>query len=158
MNLDDLINYEYKHNSWINDISTLIRTDQHQHKDIILTECKIWNDWLYYHNTLVVLNFELLWFKILEFAHNAMMTEHSDYTKIYEIVQQVYYWSMMHDFVRRYVQFCLTCAWEKSWHTKKQDVLWFLPVSMWWWWDISINFVVNLSNSNDYMNIMIMIN
>ena len=41
MNLDNLINYEYKHDSWINDISTSIRTDQHQHKDIMLAECEI---------------------------------------------------------------------------------------------------------------------
>ena len=64
----------------------------------------------------------------------------------------------MHDFVRKYVQFCLTCTWEKSWHTKKQDVLQFLSVSMWQWWDILIDFIINLSNSNDYTNIMIIIN
>jgi len=96
----------------------------------MLIECEIQNNQLFYQENLVILNSEFLWFKILEFAHNAVMTEHSDCAKIYEIVQQVYYWSMMHDFVRRYVQFCLTCAWEKSWHAKKQDVLWFLSVSM----------------------------
>ena len=40
---------------------------------------------------------------------------------------------------------------------KKQDVLWFLSVSMQWWQDISIDFVVNLSSSNDYTNVMIVI-
>ncbi len=87
-----------------------------------------------------------------------MIAEHSDHTKIYEIVQQVYYWFMMHNFIRRYVQSCLTCAQEKSWHIKKQDVLQFLPISMQQWQDILINFIINLLNSNDYMNIMIIIN
>ena len=64
---------------------------------------------------------------------------------------------MMHNFVQRYIQFCSTCAWEKSWHAKKQNVLQLLPVSMQWWQDILIDFVINLSNSNDYMNVMIMI-
>ena len=41
---------------------------------------------------------------------------------------------------------------------KKQDVLWFLSVFMWWWRDILIDFIVDLSNSNDYTNIMIIIN
>ena len=59
--------------------------------------------------------------------------------------------------MQKYVQFCLTCAWKKSWHIKKQDVLWFLSVFMWWWQDISIDFVVNLSNNNDYTNIMMII-
>ena len=40
---------------------------------------------------------------------------------------------------------------------KKQDVLWFLLIFMQWWQDILIDFIVNLSNNNDYMNIMIII-
>ena len=65
---------------------------------------------------------------------------------------------MMHDFVWKYVQFCSTCTQEKNWHAKKQNVLWFLFVFMQWWWDILIDFIINLSNNNDYTNIMIRIN
>ena len=119
MNLDNLMNYEYAHDSWIQSILTAIKTSQQQHKKIMLTECEIWNDWLFYWENLIVLNSEFLWFKILEFAHDAVIIRHSDHAKIYEIVQWVYYWFMMHDFVRRYVQFYLTCTWKKSWHTKK---------------------------------------
>ena len=64
---------------------------------------------------------------------------------------------MMHDFVRKYVWFCLICVWEKTWHAKKQDILQFLSVLMWQWQDISIDFVVNLLNNNSYTNIMIII-
>ena len=81
----------------------------------------------------MILNSEFLWFKILEFAYNVAIAEHLNYAKTYEIVQQVYYWFMMHDFVRKYVQFCLTCTQEKSWHIKKQDVLQFLSVFMRQW-------------------------
>ena len=49
------------------------------------------------------------------------------------------------------------CALEKRVDTKKQDVLWLLSVSMWQWWDILIDFIIDLSNSNDYMNIMIVV-
>ena len=157
MNFNNLMNYEYMHNIWIQSILIVIKTDQQQHNKIMLIKCEIWNDWLFYYDNFVISNSEFLQFKILEFAHNAVMTEHSDHTKIYKIVQQVYYWSMMHDFVRRYVWFCSTCTWEKSWHVKKQDILQFLSVFMWWWWDILIDFIVNLSNSNDYMNVMIVI-
>ena len=87
MNLDDLMNYEYVHDLWIQLILIMIKISQWQHKEIMLTECKMWNDWLFYHNNLVVLNFEFLWFKILEFVYDAAVAEHSDHTKIYEIVQ-----------------------------------------------------------------------
>ena len=99
MNLEDLIDYKYKKDSWINDILTLVKTDQHQHKDIILTEYKIWNNKLYYHDKLIILNSEFLYFKILKFAHDTVMTEHSDQAKTYKIMQQFYYWLMMHDFI-----------------------------------------------------------
>ena len=128
MNLDDLMNYKYAYDSWIQLILIMIKIDQWQHKKIMLIKCEIWNDWLFYHNNLVILNSEFLWFKILEFAHNVTITEHSDCVKIYKIVQQVYYWFMMHDFVWKYVQFYLTCTWKKNWYIKKQNVLQFLSV------------------------------
>ena len=53
----------------------------------MLAECKIWNDWLFYQDNLVISNSEFLWFKILEFAHDITVAEHSDYVKIYKIVQ-----------------------------------------------------------------------
>ena len=128
MNFEDLMNYEYAHDSWIQSILTMIKTSQQQHKKIMLTECEIWNNWLFYQENLIVLNSELLWFKILEFVYDVTVAEHSDHAKTYEIIQWVYYWFIMHDFVQKYVWFCSTCAQEKSWHTKKQDVLWFLFV------------------------------
>ena len=99
MNLKDLMNYKYKHNSWINKISTSVRTDQQQHKNITLSECKIQNNHLYYRNKIIVSNSESLYFKILKFAHDTAIAEHLDWVKIYEIVQQSYYWFTMHDFI-----------------------------------------------------------
>ena len=99
MNLEDLMNHEYQHDSWIQDIIITIKNDQQQHKNITLSECEIWNDCLYYRDLMIVLNSESLCFKILEFAHDAAIAEHSEWVKIYEIVQQSYYWPMMHDFV-----------------------------------------------------------
>ena len=72
---------------------------QQQHKEIMLTECEIQNNHLYYYDKMIVLNSESLHFKILEFAHNAAVADHSEHAKIYEIAQQSYYWPTMHDFV-----------------------------------------------------------
>ena len=119
INLDNLMNYKYMHDIWIQSILTVIKTDQQQHKKIILTEYEIWNDWLFYYNNFMISNFEFLWFKILEFAHNVMIAEHSNHAKTYEIVQQVYYWFMMHDFVRKYIWFYSIYVWKKTWHVKK---------------------------------------
>ena len=60
MNLDDLMNYEYAHNSWIQSILTAVKINQWQHKEIMLTECKMQNNQLFYHSNLVILNSEFL--------------------------------------------------------------------------------------------------
>ena len=91
MNLDNLMNYKYTHDSWIQSILTTVKTGQWQHKEIMLTKCEMQNDWLFYCNNLVVLNFKPLWFKILEFAHNVVIAGHLGRAKTYEIVQQAYY-------------------------------------------------------------------
>src|SRR5437667_1473928 len=157
MNLDDLMDYEYAHDPWIQSILTAAKTGQRQHKEITLAECEIRNDRLFYRGNLVVPNSEPLRFKILEFAHDAAVAGHPGRAKTYEIVQRAYYWPMMHDFVRRYVRSCPTCARGKSWHAKKQGVLRPLPVPMRRWRDISIDFVVDLPSSNGYTNVMVVV-
>ena len=112
MNLDDLMNYEYVHDSWIQLILTAVKISQQQHKKIMLIKYELQNNWLFYCDNLVILNFESLRFKILEFAHDVTIAEHSNHAKIYKIVQQIYYWFIMHNFVRKYVQFYSTCIQE----------------------------------------------
>ena len=69
----------------------MIKISQQQHKKIILTEYELQNNQLFYCNNLIILNSKFLKFKILEFAHDIMIAEHSNHAKIYEIVQQIYY-------------------------------------------------------------------
>ena len=80
------MNYEYTYDTWIQLILIMIKIDQWQHKKIMLIKCEIWNDWLFYHNNLVISNFKFLQFKILEFAHDVVITEYSDCVKTYEII------------------------------------------------------------------------
>ena len=64
----------------------MIKTNQQQHNEIMLIECEIWNNQLFYCNNLVILNFKSLQFKILEFAHDVTVAEYSDHAKTYEII------------------------------------------------------------------------
>ena len=68
---------------------------------------------------MVVPNSEPLQFKILEFIHNFPVAGHPGHIKTYEIVQQVYYWPMMHDYVQKYIQVYRTCVHGKTSYVKK---------------------------------------
>jgi transposase InsO family protein len=157
MDLDDLLKHEYEHDLWISEIMNAIKNGQRQHKDITLAECEIRNDRLYYRQKMVVPNSDTLRYKILEFAHDSTVAGHPGRAKTYEIVQRAYYWPGMHDFVRRYVQGCQTCIRGKASHRQKQGVLRPMPIPMRRWRDISIDFVVDLPNSNGYTNIMVIV-
>ena len=65
---------------------------------------------------MIVSNSDILWYKILKFAHDLTVVSHSDQAKIYEIIQQAYYWFEMHDFIQQYMQKYQTCIQEKISH------------------------------------------
>ena len=65
---------------------------------------------------------------------------------------------MIYDYVRKYVRACRIYIRGKTSYVKKQGVLRPLPIPMQRWRDISINFVVNLPNSNGFTNIIVVVN
>ena len=78
MNLENLLKHEYKHNLWIFKMMNAFKNSQQQHKNIMLAECKIQNNQLYYKQKMIISNSDILQYKILEFAHNSTITDHSD--------------------------------------------------------------------------------
>jgi len=52
---------------------------------------------------MVVPNSKPLRFKILEFIYNSPIAGHPSRIKTYKIVQRVYYWPIIHDYVQKYV-------------------------------------------------------
>ena len=60
INLNNLMNYEYVHDSWIQSILITVKISQQQHKEITLTECKMQNNQLFYHDNLIISNFKFL--------------------------------------------------------------------------------------------------
>jgi hypothetical protein len=68
---------------------------------------------------MVVLNSKPLQFKILKFIYNSPIAGHPGCVKIYKIVQRVYYWPIMHDYVWKYVWVYRICIYKKTSHVKK---------------------------------------
>jgi len=64
----------------------------------------------------------------------------------------------MYNYVRKYVRAYRTYVHRKTSHVKKQGVLQPLPIPMQRWRDISINFIVDLPNSNGFTNVIVVVN
>jgi hypothetical protein len=48
---------------------------------------------------MVVLNSKPLQFKIFKFIYNSPIAGHPSYIKMYKIVQQVYYWPIIYNYI-----------------------------------------------------------
>jgi hypothetical protein len=122
-----------------------------------LSECGSRGGRLYYRNRLVVPDHDELKIKILRAVHDSPSGGHPGRGKTLEIVQREYYWPRMFDTIRRYVGCCHTCRRSKASREKYHGLLKPLPVPERRWQHISIDFVVDLPESEGCKNIMVVV-
>jgi len=85
--------------------------------------------------------------EILDEAHRSRYTVHPGSTKMYKDLKRNFWWKNMRKDIANYVSRCFTCQQVKAEHQKPVGLLQPLPVPMWKWSEISIDFVVGLPKS-----------
>jgi hypothetical protein len=81
---------------------------------------------------------------ILDEAHKSKFSIHLGSTKMYQDLKRNFWWSNMKVDISKYVAECDTCHRMKASHLKSAGVLQPLPIPMWKWDDISMDFIVGL--------------
>ncbi|KAL2247155.1 UNVERIFIED_CONTAM: hypothetical protein Sindi_2567800 [Sesamum indicum] len=61
-------------------------------------------------------------------CYDTLWAGHQGQERPYALVQKVYYWPQMRDYVKTYVRTCLICQQEKADHQKKAGLLQALPI------------------------------
>ena len=145
--IDDLMNKDYDHDFFLNRILELLRKEVRHSKEISLVDCEKINDRLYYRQKMYVSDYHVLKMRLCKKVHDSSSTEHSKRTKTFDILQRNYYWSKYHQFVAQYVRNCHTCSRSKPTHHDKYEVLNSLPVPSQRWKDLSMNIVIDISES-----------
>jgi hypothetical protein len=95
-----------------------------------------------FKNHLVVPKYDELIGKILEEAHNSKPYIHPGSNKMYHDLRQSYWWPNMKRDVTRHVTECDTCGRVKAYHLHTPGFLHPLPILVWKWEDISMDFIV----------------
>lgn len=85
-------------------------------------------------------------------AHIYPYSVHPGSTKMYKDLQKLYWWPGMKLDITRLVSKCLTCQQVKAEHQRPAGTLKPLPIPMWKWEEIAMNFVVGLPTSSRGMN------
>ena len=152
-----IIEDEYPNDPLIQETLQLLKDGARRSKTMTLSECETRGGRLYYRNRLVVPDHDELKIKILQAVHDSPSGGHPGRGKTLEIVQREYYWLRMFDTIRRYVGCCHTCRRSKASREKYHGLLKPLPVPERRWQDISIDFVVDLPESEGCKNIMVVV-
>ncbi len=145
----------------INENCTLLREatarDETQYEDIKLKNCWTQNEILYHDSQLWVSFNELLQMNLIREMHDQSSIDHSDILRTVKVIKRNYYWSFMRKTIDRYIWNCYICQRSKTSRNKSNDLLQSLSISEQRWQDITMNFIINLSDSCDYNAILTVI-
>ena len=97
-----------------------------------------------YKDRLVVPSNEELKRKILNEAHHSKLSIHPGSNKMYHDLRHLYWWSNMKQDITWHIAECDTCGRVKADHMRTPGYLQPLPIPIWKWEDISIDFIVGL--------------
>ncbi len=120
-----------------------------------LKNCKIIDDVLFRKDLLWVS--ENMHTKLLQEVHDQSSISHLDNKRIINLVQRFYYWSNHQATIQWYIQNCHACQWSKASRDSINELYHSLSISQKRWKDIAMNFITELSLSEDYNVICIII-
>jgi hypothetical protein len=102
---------------------------------------------LYFRDRIVVPRFELMTDKVMKEAHDTPLSIHPGSTKMYRDLRQRYWWSRMKQDIARYVAECDVCRRIKAEHQKPAGLLQPLPIPLWKWDKVQMDFITGLPKS-----------
>ncbi len=115
---------------------------------IELKHCEIVDDVLFRKDLLWVS--ENMHMKLLKKIHDQSFIFHSDNRRTIDLVQRFYYWSDHWATIKRYIRNCHACQQSKTSRNSINELHHSLLISQKCWKDIAINFITELSLSEDY--------
>ena len=81
---------------------------------------------------------------IMEEAHSSAYDMHPGSTKMYRTLKENYWWNGMKKVIASFVSRCLTCQQVKAEHQKPAGKIQLLPILVWKWEKITMDFVTGL--------------
>ncbi len=116
-------------------------------QDIDLDNCKVLDEVLWKDDRLWVLQSMITW--LIREAHNLSISDHSDMNQMLNLLRQSYCWSKMRMTIKRYIRNCYVCCRSKVSRDRINELLKSLLILEQQWQNILLNFIINLSESDE---------
>ena len=123
---------------------------------VSLSECSLDSqERLLFRGRKWVPDFNALRTKMTQRTHDDKICGHPGRDNTSQVLSRNYFWPRMSEDVRRFVRNCHVCRRSKSWKDQRQGFLKPLPIPDQVWKEISIDFIVDLPESDGCTNIVV---
>ncbi len=125
-------------------------------QDIDLDNCKVLDEVLWKDDRLWVSQSMII--QLIREAHDLSISDHSDMNWTLNLLRRSYCWSKMRTTIKRYIQNCYVCRRSKASRDRINELLKSLLILEQRWQNISLDFIINLSESDENNAILTVIN
>ena len=102
---------------------------------------------LWVHGRLAVAKVGVLIQTLLREAHSSRYSVHPGTARMYRDLRQLYWWQGMKSSIAAHVSRCLTCQQVKVEHRRPAGELLRLPIPLWKWENVTMDFIIGLPRS-----------
>ena len=128
-------------------IQIVMKQNRKTCQDIDLDNCKVLNEVLWKDDRLWVFQSIITW--LIRKAYDLLINNYSDMNQTLNLLRWSYCWSKMRTTIKRYIQNCYVCHRSKASRDWINELLKSLLIFKQWWQNISLDFIINLLESDE---------
>ena len=137
-------------------IQAVMKQNRRTCQDIDLDNCKVLDEVLWKDDRLWVSQSMII--RLIREEYDLLISEHSDMNWTLNLLRRSYCWSKMRTMIKRYIQNCYVCHRSKALRDRINELLKSLLILKQWWQNISLNFIIDLSESDENNAILTVMN
>ncbi len=137
-------------------IQIVMKQNRKTCQDIDLNNYKVLNEVLWKDDKLWVSQSMII--QLIRKAHNLSINDHSDMNQMLNLLRWSYCWSKMRMMIKHYIQNCYVYRRSKASRDWINELLKSLLILKQWWQNISLDFIIDLSESDENNAILTVIN
>jgi hypothetical protein len=135
-----------------------LQKNKKSYDEMLLKKFKSIENILFFKEKLWILESNQLKLNIIREIHDQFASKHSNVRRTCKYLHKWYYWSQTKQSVERYIRNCHICKRFKVIRNKYSDLLNSLFISHRSWTNITMNFVIELSNNKNFNVILMIVN
>ncbi len=129
------------------DIQIIMKQNRRTCQDINLDNCKVLDEVLWKDDRLWIFQSMITW--LIREAHDLSINDHSDMNWTLNLLRRSYCWSKMRMMIKHYIWNCYVCCRSKASRDWINELLKSLLILEQQWQNISLDFIIDLSESDE---------